>query len=388
MKKLIYLFFVLCFIIVFSGCEEVTIEPTQDPITPTEEYGDGLDGVLEVNIFGTIVNEICSLLISTPSTGEVSLTLEDAAGFNEGDEVFINTAQGVIDTTSGPGMYEFGRINSIVGTTIILIEGLVNDYVAGDLTFVYRVPNYRSVTISDGASIEADVWNAATGGGVVVFRAAESIYISASGKIDVSGMGYQGSDRQEYDDTPGIQGEGYPGLGVVSSAANGNGGGGGGNTLSGGAGGGHAYVGSGGAQSGGVGGEAVGNRELTTLFFGGAGGTGHDNDNTGALNPNGGHGGGIIYIAGPEMTLINVLSNGSDGNFSVDQDGGAGGGAGGSIYIVGDTINIIGNVTALGGEGFLPPNPSGGKGGNGSVGRIRIEAEEINGSTSPFAYMD
>ena len=312
------------------------------------------------------------------------------AGLTAGDELFIYNSQG-----TNAGDYEFVKIARVNTYTLDLEAGLFHTYPADDAVFVYRVPQYTDVIIQEGGTITANTWNASTGGGVVVFRASGSISISGTGGINVSERGYQGHNRQ-VDEENGYQGEGYLCIGIQSVEPNENGGGGGLYAAGGGGGGGHAIQGTDGLEGyhppdgNGLGGLAVGNQELTSLFFGGAGGTGGDNDGTTAPNPNGGHGGGIIYIASPTINIKNVLANGGAGKEGApgSQDGGSGGGAGGSILIISDEVNITGDVTAIGGIGFTPVNAQGGKGGDGSVGRIRINAATINGVTIPAAYTD
>src|SRR5690606_22660321 len=65
---------------------------------------------------------------------------------------------------------------------------------------------------------------------------------------------------------------------------------------------------------------------------------------------------------------------------------GGGGGAGGSVWIASDRVTLTGAVTAVGGAGGArATNDSsvGGAGGAGSMGRIRIDAPTISGTTTP-----
>ncbi|MBN2443916.1 MAG: hypothetical protein JXJ04_21315 [Spirochaetales bacterium] len=394
--KNIYIFLILLsFIFLYPACEpmpdptptpEITPEPTPEP---ENEYGSGADGALNVNS-SIVVNTVKTTLKGEHLHGRLYIEVASITGISAGDELFICNTRG-----SGAGTYEFVTITQVNTFTCDLETALFNSYPADDSVFVYRVPHYTDVIVQEGGMIIADTWNGSTGGGVVVFRATGSINISGNGGINVSEKGYQGHNRQA-DNANGFQGEGYLGIGIQSVEPNGNGGGGGVHSSSGGGGGGHYSVGTNGEvgfndipERIGKGGLAVGTPELASIFFGGAGGTGADNDSNEALNPNGGHGGGLIYIASPLINIKNVLANGGAGKEGSpgSQDGGSGGGAGGSIYIIGDTVNITGDVTAIGGIGFTPLN-EGGKGGDGSVGRIRIKADTIVGITIPAAYTD
>ena len=109
----------------------------------------------------------------------------------------------------------------------------------------------------------------------------------------------------------------------------------------------------------------------------------------------GGGGGGHVFIGMNGTDSYNSIAHDGVGGVTTGNPqltkifyGGAGGGAGGSIYILGDEVNIIGDITSLGRIGFTPPNSYGGKGGNGSLGRIRIKAEYIDGFTFPQYYSD
>ncbi|MBN2443720.1 MAG: hypothetical protein JXJ04_20330 [Spirochaetales bacterium] len=388
-NTLLIIVIISCFC--FIACDEVDITPEPTPVPPPGNYyGEGTDGVLNVNT-SVIINNVFSQLAFAQAAGDTYIQVTDEPGFTEGDELFIYDSRG-----TGAGTYEFVTITQVSGTVLDIESPLEKDFPGTDLVFVYRVPHYTTVYVYDGGTITAAAWNETTGGGIVVFRATESINIIGSGKIDVSGKGYQGHNRQA-DGEAGFQGEGYLGIGTQNTAQNGNAGGGGGATGNGqegaGGGGGHAFNGANGVDGtngiGGIGGIAMSNPELTTLFFGGAGGTGADNDSGSAVNPNGGHGGGIIYISAPLLYIKNIIADGGNGKSTIQEDGGAGGGAGGSIYLLSDEVNITGDITALGGIGFTPPdNVNGGKGGDGSVGRIRIKADYIDGFTFPGYYSD
>eukprot|EP01084_Bolivina_argentea_P233684 393519_1 len=66
-----------------------------------------------------------------------------------------------------------------------------------------------------------------------------------------------------------------------------------------------------------------------------------------------------------------IQANGQDGKDLNYFQGGGGGGSGGSIYITAKTIKNYGSITAIGGKGNRYS-------GNGGVGRIRIDCNNIN----------
>jgi hypothetical protein len=75
-----------------------------------------------------------------------------------------------------------------------------------------------------------------------------------------------------------------------------------------------------------------------------------------------------------------ILADGGDGGVKRDgscTSGAGGGGGGGSIWLRGMLVDVSGRVSAAGGDG----GPEGGAtdqyGGDGSDGRIRIDAEEL-----------
>jgi hypothetical protein len=235
------------------------------------------------------------------------------------------------------------------------------------------------VTIKSGGIISVSPWNGSSGG-IVNFKVKETLLIEAGGKIDVSFKGYRGGLAGHDDNN--TQGEGYLGLGTHSSLPNANGGGGGHADTGGG--GGYGSVGIPGyenSQIRGQGGLTVGPADLSTIYFGGGGGGGGSN---GCGSSRGGVGGGAIVIYSKIIQNYgNILSNGENAPNACERPGG--GGAGGAIKLVSRDL-VLGNntITALGGSGGYStgtcPSCFGGSGG---VGRIRVEAQNITGNTSP-----
>jgi len=155
-----------------------------------------------------------------------------------------------------------------------------------------------------------------------------------------------------------------------------------GGTNTSGAGGAGGYDATYGASGGGGGGGTYGDENLTDLMFGSGGGEGgYDYPGSG---PDGGDGGGIVYIAADDITVTGYLTangaNGADSGYTYG--GGSGGGAGGSIKIVGDTINVGGSTrtTATGGVGGADDYD----GGDGGDGRIAIGyGASLSNTTDP-----
>jgi len=171
-----------------------------------------------------------------------------------------------------------------------------------------------------------------------------------------------------------------PGLGgavAASDASTGQGGGEAGNLADGGGGGGGMY----------------GVANLSKLFFGSGGGSSYGTDSI----PDGGYGGGIIFLEGNTVSVGSggyIWSAGSAGQNAgqgVGDSGsaGGGGGAGGSILLRGVSIDLgttrvsTPGTAASSGQGSAG-GPFGGGGGGGGVGRVALEyVNTLNGSTSP-----
>ncbi len=144
--------------------------------------------------------------------------------------------------------------------------------------------------------------------------------------------------------------------------------------------------------AGGGGGGLYGVADLTKLLLGSGGGGGGDSNEASGNGQPGGDGGGIVFIAANAVTVSgSILSAGQDGSSpgnTSDPYGGGGGGAGGSIMIQANSATLGTNlVTASGGAATsrVGPQAGGSGGGGGGVGRIRVEAASISGTTSPAA---
>ena len=130
-----------------------------------------------------------------------------------------------------------------------------------------------------------------------------------------------------------------------------------------------------------------GTPDLSELFFG-SGGGGVWSSRPSAPNDigPGGAGGGILYVASPTITALSSLAFTSQGETTPHWGTGtwtygAGGGAGGSVYLVAGDFDLVPDaIQALGGLGYADVIRPGGDGG---VGRVRLDFERLSGETSP-----
>ncbi len=112
---------------------------------------------------------------------------------------------------------------------------------------------------------------------------------------------------------------------------------------------------------------------------GGAGGQGEENIGIFYYGATGGGGGGALHIiaAGNIIVTGTISANGGAGGDGTDLSGAGGGGAGGSIWLQsGGHITNNGTIRALGGAGGTVTSvlaAAGGDGGDGGVGRIRLD---------------
>ena len=368
---------------------------TSSTATQVSWIGDGSDGTLLVSSTNQIVNSY-AYLTGNENTGETTITVSDATGFSADDEILVIQMQNSSGGTAGT--YEFKDITSISGNDITLTASLDNSYYSGTFDSVgatasqiVRVPQYTTVTINSGSNITAPAWNGYTGG-IVVFRA-ETVTVNSGGSISVSEKGYRGGPYGPSNNRDGFQGESYVGKGIggagygVGKMNNAGGGGayicGGGGEYGGGATDSDLWRGSGYPDTYARKGEVYGTADLTEIFFGSGGGgqwNGNDPDPS-----DGGDGGGIIIIYASTIVAPtdSFLANGETtngiqyGSYSY----GSSGGAGGSIYLYAATIQGGTNFcTATGGLGNHVPLREGGDGG---VGRIRLDYGTLTGTTNP-----
>jgi flagellin-like protein len=182
--------------------------------------GDGSDGQLLVSSVNQVVNDY-AFLTGNENAGETTITVNDATGFSEDDEILLVQIQ---NSSGGEaGTYEFKVISSISGNDITLTASLENAYYSGSFnkvdataTQIVRVPQYTTVTVNSDSSITAPAWDGYTGG-IVVFRA-EIVTINNGGNIDVSEKGYRGGAYGPSNNLDGLQGESYRGKGIGGSS--------------------------------------------------------------------------------------------------------------------------------------------------------------------------
>ena len=253
--------------------------------------------------------------------------------------------------------------------------------------------NFTSVTIPNSVTVRFEPNTTNTP--VVILASGD---VTINGSIDVSGT--NGADTGAFGDgnigDDGIPGQGGPGGfngglgGSIENAVGGNGlgpgGGIGGSTtrINGsnfgcaGGGAGYASIGSVAQQcDASLGGVAYGDVDLQPLVGGSGGGGGHAGTSLGGGG--GGGGGGAILIASSGTINIvgSILANGgSGGDVAGSNSGGVGGAAsGGAVRLVATTIAGDGDIEISPGSFVDNENLNGSRSGNGSAGRIKLEAE-------------
>jgi hypothetical protein len=320
--------------------------------------------------------------------------------FSAGDQVLVTQMTG-----DGAGRYEIATVASAGSGVINLTSPLQNTYTTGGVSKaqVLKVPQYSSVGIQNGGELTSRPWDG-NSGGIIAFKVRDQLTIEGGGRISAFANGFRGGREVTWsqpDAGPGYQGESYTGAAqVMSRSANGGGGGGGQNNAGGG--GGYGSPGLDGHRDYspddpvGLGGSTYGTDTLSQIFLGsGGGGSGHSLH----FAAQGGRGSGAILIVARNVNVGGAIeANGQGGwqgnyggeNFAPEAPFGGtrdgGGGSGGSIRLVGANFTIgTNNISALGGPGGQSTDNLG-EGGDGGVGRIRIEyCDTLSGSTNPSA---
>ena len=141
---------------------------------------------------------------------------------------------------------------------------------------------------------------------------------------------------------------------------------------------------------------AGGEEDLSTLFFGGAGGEGGADEDGGYPGP-GGNGGGVVLVWGSMVHVAgSVTSAGADGGMGANCTcgggsgmGNGGAGAGGSIGLFAKTVDIEidAEVSAPGGVATRGCNTCG-NGGAGGAGRVLLKGDFITGTSTPEPATD
>lgn len=242
--------------------------------------------------------------------------------------------------------------------------------------------NFTDFKIGSGVTVTVN------GANPLQIKATGNVTIASTGILSLNG-GNGGSASGGVDGSAGIGvaggvngGSGNPGVGSGAGPGGIGGGGMGGGctgencTAKGGGGGGHATTGGigSGSGSGGAVGSSYGDAALSILYGGSGGGAGGD-AGYGGHQGGGGGGGGAIKISIRGAIVVNgtiIANGGGSGSGDFDQGwydlwteskngGPGGGGSGGSIHLMGNSIDVTGGaITAT-------------AGGNGSVGRIRLD---------------
>jgi hypothetical protein len=365
-------------------------------------YGDGSDGVLTVTSPATEVNP-SAVLAAPTAPGATQLVVDDASGFGLWDLVLVHRTQittpvalpaPLTDTEwdlapEVAAAWDLVRIHTILNDEIVVAPALRVAAEAG--TQVVRVPEYASVVVQAGASLQASPWSG-TEGGIVAFLSLGPVTVD--GVVTATGAGSPGGLHVNapggnfncQDPSTNDPSEGGPkGGGLVRHQVDATHGraewgnaAGGGNCHNGSGGGGGAFGvgGSGGASHADIQTNRAGGG-LRLLFdataalpFGGGGGAGHAND---AAGGDGGAGGGLVWLRAPTVAGTGtVTAAGLDGGAG-GADGAGGGGGGGVIAIRSDSVQLSGGVDVRGGDGGSTGDNNIGGGGGGGGGLVYLE---------------
>lgn len=370
--RVVLLVATVAILLVASGSQHTALA------VPPPMFGDGSDGPR------TYVSSTTDVPIDSAASGLFGTTALTATNplFAAGQRILIHQTRG-----NGAGAWEINEIATYSAGLITTVNPLANNYfndpnpAAPDKAQVLTIPQYTALTINAGVTVSAKAWNGLVGG-IVAFAVNGTALLN--GEINATGAGYR-SDPPTGLNSNGRAGEGSAGPVVVQVSANGNGGGGalGSSEAAGGGGGGNGTVGQPGnlanvnSSTPGAGGGTAGSADLAQVTFGGAGGTagtnGQDQD-----SKHGGHGGGLVFIFANSLQVgasgvVNSNGNNGDGAHTSNQ-GGHGGGTGGGILVRTATSNIdLTHVHANGGIGGAKQDV-GGRGGDGGLGRIRMES--------------
>jgi hypothetical protein len=380
------------------------------PELPAECLGEG--GDLDVGGWGDLSsNGSCdrswpdAVAYRVVDLDDATIALDAAPdGIEAGDEVILVLMQGVAGEHDEVGSFAFGDV-AAVGATGLVLDEAPDIVVSGDLAdwklVLQRVPHYGNVVVRTGGTLTGGAWNGETGG-ILAIRVWGTLTVEDGGTVSAAAIGYAGGPTGGSYNIDGYQGESLEGAGIggASSVAgynesNGawaaNVGGGGSNVGGGGgehAGGATASTSWNGVAHAPQAGETYGEPELSTLMMGSGGG---GLVNLGGSSGPGGAGGGILYVAAGS-----VVAGGAGALSARGQDAtnwasgtwtyGAGGGAGGSLWVVADDMDLVeGSLLATGGAGYDVVSRPGGDGG---VGRIRVDCGTVNGVICSEAAME
>lgn len=349
-----------------------------------------------------------------------NIVVEDASKFNIGDTVLMIQMKGaIIDSTNTPafgsitdyknaGNYEFNYVKSKSGNNIELRNVIMRQYdLPNGKVQLVRVPYYINADFGNKV-LTCLPWDG-NKGGILAINVRETLNLGAN--IDISAKGFRGGlpvQNANYvcdvDSFFVVNSNGSyaaaKGEGIVNTnrlygrGKLANGGGGANSVNAGGAGGANAGAGGAGGKqyrhvvptacnpdfvNGGIGGTNLNySNAANTIFLGGGGGAGHDNE--GRTLP-GGNGGAIAIISARTIipNTYKIISNGGtpvNNNTNNQEDGRSGGGGGGTVlinYTDALTANLVIETKGGNGDFTTASNPTtsyhgpGGGGGGGIV---------------------
>ncbi|MBN2115754.1 MAG: hypothetical protein JW730_04245 [Anaerolineales bacterium] len=364
------------------GGEQTTPTPTPT-VNPFSQYGNGADGDLSIAAGTTFnihtqsqnLNRTCtsggdSVSYKVTALTSSSATLSSSPASHclvAGDEILLINLRGTSTSTVNTGKYEFLRVGAVAGNSVQFLTPKVHFYGNGasddsgvgtdQLVTIYRVPNYRNVTVN--GTLTGSAWNGAANG-VLVFRVSGTL--SGAGTISGNGLGFRGGGSAAY------------GEGIKGYIANSGGGGHGQPAWEAAclvhpaAGGGYGTGGSNGNIPWGYdnvyrttdarytpGGGVYGDATLSKILFGAGGGGAYKDRNNNSCGI-GRTGGGIVFVIGQTINFSGTVS--ARGNDSVNYPGA---GAGGSVRVEGNDITLNA-LNASGGAGGSSGGGAGGKG--------------------------
>jgi hypothetical protein len=171
----------------------------------------GKDGSLTVTS-DTVLNSYTKV-VADVSSGDTSIqvmSVNQLIGIDAGDLIMIIQMQGAsmnsstndedwgeVTSLNNAGNYELAYVSAIdsFNNVLYVCTPLSQDYSESGNAQVVLVPQYTSLTVDPGASIQADGWNGITGG-VVMVHATGTVTIN--GEIDAEGAGFRGGVRDNF----------------------------------------------------------------------------------------------------------------------------------------------------------------------------------------------
>ena len=318
----------------------------------------------------------------TQLAGQVVTLSEAPVGLEVGDEVLVLVVQGDEDV----GRLQLVNVTALSASQVTVSAELDLE---GTVT-LQRVPRFERVDVRAGGHLTTRAWDGEAGG-VLAFRA-DGVTVADGGVLGMSGRGYRGGPTGPSFNTDGYQGESLTGVGAggatpgqgynagtVGGAANVGGGG----ALVSGGGGEHAGGATPGASWDGVAdpplaGQVTGDASVEQPLMGsGGGGVAWIYDHLGP----GGSGGGVVLVWADDITVEGAGGIAATGETTTSWTRGtytygAGGGAGGTIWLVAENVSLA--EAALNAEGGLGYADVERPGGDGGLGRIRVDCEQVN----------